>query len=62
MVWLYSKWQELRHPKQPHSSMDFYDRGWLKEADDANKKDTIIYLVVCFVVFVSMVAVFLVFS
>jgi len=38
--------------------MEFYDRAWLKEADDANRKETILYLVVCFAVFVSMVAVF----
>jgi len=58
MVWLYSKWQEFLHPKQPHSSMDFYDRAWLKEADDADRREAILYLAVCFVVFVSMVAAF----
>jgi hypothetical protein len=57
MIWLYTKWQELKHPKQPHPSMDFYDR--LKEADDANRRETILYLVECFVVFVLMVTVFL---
>jgi len=56
MVWLYSKWQEFRHPKQPHSSMDFYDR--LREADDADRREAILYLAACFVVFLSMVAVF----
>jgi hypothetical protein len=38
--------------------MDFYDRAWLQEADDAARRDAILYLVACFVVFVSMVAVF----
>jgi hypothetical protein len=50
MVWLYSKWQEFKHPKQPHPSMDFYDR--LKEADDADRREAILYLVACFVVFI----------
>jgi len=59
MVWLYSKWQAFRHPKQPHSSMDFYDRAWLKEADDANRNETIAYLVACFVVFMSVIALLL---
>jgi len=57
MVWLYSKWQEFMHPKQPHPSMDFYDRAWLQEADDADRREAILYLVACFVVFVSMVTV-----
>jgi len=57
MVWLYAKWQAFRYPKQPHPSMDFYDRAWLKEADDADRKEAILYLAACFVVSVSMVAV-----
>jgi len=61
MVWLYAKWQAFRYPKQPHQSMDFYDRAWLQEADDAARRDAILYLVACFVVFVSLVAVFLTF-
>jgi hypothetical protein len=32
--------------------MDFYDRTWLKEADDADRRDAILYLVGCVVVFV----------
>jgi hypothetical protein len=56
MVWLYSKWQAFRYPKQPHASMDFYDR--LREADDADRREAILYLAACFVVFLSMVAVF----
>jgi len=61
MIWLYTKWQAFLHPKQPHQSMEFYDRAWLQEADDANRREVIIYLAVCFAVFVSMVAVFWVF-
>jgi len=61
MVWLYAKWQEFLHPKQPHSSMDFYDRTWLKEADDADRREAILCLVACFVVFVLMITMFLVF-
>jgi len=54
MVWLYSKWQAFLHPKQPHPSMDFYDR--LKEADDADRREAILYLVACFVVFTLVTA------
>jgi hypothetical protein len=61
MVWLYTKWQAFLHPKQPHASMEFYDRAWLQEADDADRRDAILYLVACFVVFVSMATVFLMF-
>jgi len=60
MIWLYTKWQEFRHPKQPHPSMEFYDRAWLKEADDADRRGAILYLVVCFVVFVAMMALWVV--
>jgi hypothetical protein len=56
MIWLNAKWQVFRRLKQPHPSMDFYDRAWLKEADAANRREAILYLVACFVVFVSMVA------
>jgi len=56
MIWLYTKWQEFLHPKQPHPSMEFYDMVWLKEADDADRRETILYLVACVVVFVSMTA------
>jgi uncharacterized membrane protein len=41
--------------------MDFYDRAWLQEADDADRRDAILYLVACVVVFISMVVVFWVF-
>jgi hypothetical protein len=34
--------------------MDFYDR--LKEADDADRREAILYLVACFVVFVGITA------
>jgi hypothetical protein len=34
--------------------MEFYDRAWLKEADDARRRDVILYLAACFVVFVLM--------
>jgi len=37
--------------------MDFYDR--LKEVDNANRREAIVYLAGCFVVFILMVAVFL---
>jgi len=40
--------------------MDFYDR--LKETDDADRREAILYLVACFVVFVSMTTVLWVFS
>jgi len=56
MVWLYAKWQAFRYPKHPHPSMEFYDRAWLKEADDAARRAVILYLAVCFVVSVSMMA------
>jgi hypothetical protein len=56
MVWLCTKWHEFKHPKQPHPSMDFYDRAWLKEADDANRREAILYLAACFVVFTSVIA------
>jgi hypothetical protein len=37
--------------------MEFYDRAWLKEAGDADRRrDAILYLVACFVVFVSTTA------
>jgi hypothetical protein len=36
--------------------MEFYDRAWLKEADDADRRETVLYLVGCVVVFVSMMA------
>jgi len=53
MVWLYGKWRAFRHPKQPHPSMEFYDKAWLKEADDANRREAILYLSACFVAFTS---------
>ncbi len=56
MAWLYAKWQAFLYPKQPHASMDFYDR--LREADDADRREVILYLAACLVVFLSMVAVF----
>ncbi len=56
MIWLYTKWQEFKHPKQSHPSMEFYDRAWLQEADDAARRETILYLVACFAVSVSMMA------
>jgi hypothetical protein len=42
--------------------MEFYDNHWLKEADDADRREAILYLVACFVVFVSMMVVLCVFS
>jgi len=50
MVWLYTKWQAFLHPKQPHPSMEFYDRAWLKEADDADRREAVLYLMGCFMV------------
>jgi hypothetical protein len=62
MAWLYAKWQAFRYPKQPHPSMEFYDRAWLKEADDADRREVLLYLVVCFVVFVLMTALWVLFK
>jgi len=56
MIWLYTKWQEFKHPKQPHAAMDFYDR--LREADDADRRETVLYLAGCLVVFVLMLVLF----
>jgi hypothetical protein len=57
MVWLYAKWQAFLHSKHSHPPMDFYDR--LKEADDADRREAILYLAGCFVVFILTVVLFL---
>jgi len=56
MIWLYIKWQEFRNPKQPHPSMEFYDRIQTEEVvddDNSKRKDVAPYLA-CFVVFALM--------